>query len=89
MDDQFAKLEAKVADAIELIKGLRSENLRLQSQCRDLENRVGELTDAGARLQRDLVEARDAAAQVEQFEAKRRLIEERVGGLLDKLEAMG
>jgi hypothetical protein len=89
MDDQFAKLEAKVADAIELIKGLRSENVRLQSQCRDLESRVGDLTDAGARLQRDLAEAREAAAQVEQFEAKRRLIEERVGGLLDKLEAMG
>jgi hypothetical protein len=89
MDDQFAKLEAKVADAIELIRGLRSENARLQGQCRDLEHQVVELTDAGARLQHDLAEAREAAARVSQFEEKRRLIEERVGGLLDKLEAMG
>ena len=89
MDDQFAKLEAKVVDAIELIKGLRSENAQLQGRCRDLEHQVAELTAAGARLQSDLIEARDAAAQVTQFEAKRRLIEERVGGLLDKLEAMG
>jgi FtsZ-binding cell division protein ZapB len=89
MDDQFAKLEAKVAVAIELIKDLRSENARLQVQCRDLEHQVVELTDAGARRQHALAEARDATAQVKQFEAKRRLIEERVGGLLDKLEAMG
>ena len=89
MEDQFAKLEAKVADAIELIKELRSENTRLQAQCRDLEHQVVELTDAGTRRQHDLAAAQDAAAQVTQFEAKRRLIEERVEGLLDKLAAMG
>jgi hypothetical protein len=89
MEDQFAKLEVKVDGAIELIKELRGENARLQARCRDLDRQVVELTDAGARLQHDLAEARDAAAQVGQFEAKRRLIEERVGGLLDKLEAMG
>jgi hypothetical protein len=68
MEDQFARLEARVDGAIELIRELRQEN---------------------ARLQHDLTEAREIAAQVTQFESKRRLIEERVGGLLDKLEAMG
>lgn len=68
MEDQFAKLEARVDGALELIRELRQEN---------------------ARLQHDLAEARETAAQVTQFETKRRLIEERVGGLLDKLEAMG
>ena len=89
MDDQFAKLEAKVGETIELLRDLRGENARLQDRCRDLEHQIGELTDAGARLQLELDAARDAAAQVSQFEAKRRMIEERVGGLLDKLEAMG
>jgi hypothetical protein len=68
MEDQFARLEARVDGALELIKELRHEN---------------------ARLQHELAAAREAAEQVTQFETKRRLIEERVGGLLDKLEAMG
>ena len=89
MDDQFARLEAKVADAIELIKGLRTENAGLLARCRELESQVVELDDAGVRLRHDLAAARDAAVQMTQFEAKRKLIEERVNGLLDKLEAMG
>jgi hypothetical protein len=38
--------------------------------------------------QRDLNTARDQAASAEQLENKRRIIEEKVGSLLDKLDAI-
>lgn len=89
MDDQFAKLEARVDGAIDLIRDLRGENARLHARCQELERSAAAAADSEARLQRELATARDVAAQAAEFEAKRRLIEERVGGLLEKLEAMG
>lgn len=89
MDDQLARLETKVLEAIEIIKGLRHENGELGARCSDLEGRLHEAEEQRSRLQRDLDEARETAAQAEHFEEKRRLVEEKVGSLLSKLEAMG
>ncbi len=95
MEDQLSRLEGKVLEAIEIIQGLRQENGELGTRCAGLEGSMteleGRLQDAEEQrnqLQRDLEEARESAAQVDQFEEKRRLVEEKVGGLLSKLEAM-
>ena len=88
MDDQLARLESKVLEAIEIIQGLRRENGELNERCGDLEGRLQDADEQRQQMQRDLGEARESAAQVDQFEEKRRLVEEKVGGLLSKLEAM-
>ena len=88
MDDQLARLESKVLEAIDIIQGLRRENGELSDRCTDLEGRLRETDEERERMRRDLDEAREAAAQVDQFEEKRRLVEEKVGGLLSKLEAL-
>ena len=82
MDDQLARLEAKVLETIETMQGLRHENGELKARCGDLEAR-------GSDLENQLREAHESASQAEGFEEKRRLVEEKVGGLLSKLEAMG
>ena len=88
MDDQLARLENKVLEAIEIIQGLRRENGELAARCEDLEGRLHEAEEQREGLQRELNEARESAAQVEHFEERRRQVEEKVGGLLSKLEAM-
>jgi len=88
MEELLSRLEAKVNEAVEIIQGLRRENSELGARCADLESRLQADQEQRARLERDLAEAREMAAQVEGFEEKRRLVEEKVGGLLSKLEAM-
>lgn len=89
MDDHLSRLEARVQGAIDLIHDLRRQNGDLQSRCQELEQRMGDLQGERDRLQERLHEASAAAAQVEEFEERRRVIEQKVGSLLEKLEAMG
>ena len=89
MDSNLNTLDAKVLEAVELIKSLRSENKRLDDQCQDLTARLEELEDANRKLEQDLAEARREAADGEMYEAKRKEVEDKVGGLLAQLEALG
>ncbi len=89
MEDHLSRLETKVTEAIELIQTLREENRGLEGRCGQLEQRLQDVTQESDRLRSRLEEASAAAAEVEQFEQKRRLIEQKVGNLLEKLEAMG
>ena len=89
MDDAIGKLESKVLEAIELIHTLRRENSQLRQQCEGLQGNIDDLSARNQRLQSDLEEARQVQEQVSGFEEKRRLIEAKVEGLLEKLAAMG
>jgi len=89
MDDFITRLENKVLTAIETIQTLRQENAQLEAERESLQKQLQDVTREKERMQRELAETRESASQVEQFEEKRRIIEEKVGGLLDKLEAMG
>ena len=89
MDSNLNILEAKVLEAVALIKELRTENGRLSSRCDELEAINVELEDASHRLKHELDDARQEAENVEVFEQKRKEIEDKVGDLLQKLEAMG
>ena len=89
MDSNLNALEAKVLEAVTLIKELREENGRLGSRCSDLEAGLQELQQENDRLKVELDEARHSVADVEMYEAKRKEIEDKVGGLLSQLEALG
>jgi DNA repair exonuclease SbcCD ATPase subunit len=89
MESNLNILEAKVLEAVNLIKELRGENARLEGLCQELESRVLELEEHNGRLNQELDEARRNAANVEVYEEKRKEIEDKVGGLLSKLEALG
>ncbi|MCP4571286.1 MAG: cell division protein ZapB [bacterium] len=89
MDSNLNALEAKVLAAVDLIKELREENERLGGRCTELEAGVQELQDDNDRLKVELDEARHSAADVEMYEVKRKEIEDKVGGLLEQLEALG
>jgi chromosome segregation ATPase len=89
MDDQIARLESKVLETIEIIQGLRQENHDLGSRVSDLEHQLQAAEEERNDLQRRLNDAQEMASRAELFEEKRRLVEQKVGGLLDKLEALG
>lgn len=96
MDSNLNVLEAKVLEAVELIQELRAENRRLAERngeltglTTELEARLSGLEDENTRLNHELAEARLQAGTVEDFEEKRKEIEDKVGGLLQKLEALG
>jgi predicted nucleic acid-binding Zn-ribbon protein len=89
MDDQLDRLEARVLAAIALIQDLRRENRELAARCGKQEARLDDLRSARERLEGQLAAARDTAAAVDDFEAKKQLIERKIGSLLEKLEAMG
>lgn len=89
MESNLNVLEAKVLEAIGLIKELRRENTRLSDRCGELEARGAELEQANVRMQHELAEAGRQAADVEVYETKRKEIEDKVGGLLQQLEALG
>jgi predicted nuclease with TOPRIM domain len=96
MDNNLSILEAKVLEAVELIKELRGENERLASRnselegrCEELEGRLGGLEEDNTRLNHELDELRHRADSVGDFEEKRKQVEDRVSGLLAKLEALG
>jgi predicted nucleic acid-binding Zn-ribbon protein len=88
-DDSFSQLEEKVLKAVRMIQDLKTENGRLRQQREGLEGEIAGLQQEHDRLSRELEEARQAAATVERFEESRRIIEEKVGGLLEKLDQIG
>ena len=89
MDNNLNILEAKVLEAVALIKELRAENGRLSERCGELEAHNVKLEDDGRRLKHELDESCQQAENVEVFEQKRKEIEDKVGDLLQKLEAIG
>lgn len=89
MDDNLHLLESKVLEAVGLIKELRAENARLSSRCGELAAQVADLEAGRERLAAELAGARASAGDVERFEEKRKEVEDRVGGLLEKLAALG
>ncbi len=89
METKLGILEAKVVEAIGLIKELRAENLTLKNRCRDLQSAVSESEETVQKLTRELTQSRQAAVVTEDFEEKRKEIEDKVGALLEKLEALG
>ena len=89
MEDFISRLENKVLTAIETIQTLRREKAQIEAERDALKQQLQDVTAERQRMQEELAEARQSASQVERFEEKRRIIEEKVGGLLDKLEAMG
>jgi chromosome segregation ATPase len=88
MDNNLNILEAKVLEAVALIKELRAENERLSKRCGELGAQNAELEEVGHRLKHELDDARQKVESVEVFEQKRKEIEDKVGNLLQKLEAM-
>jgi chromosome segregation ATPase len=89
MDSNLNILEAKVLEAVGLIKELRAENQQLKDRCEDLSAQVDETEKTNSRLNHQLEEARQQAGSVEDFEEKRKEIEDKVGSLLQKLEGLG
>ena len=89
MESNLNTLETKVLEAIKLIKELRTENSRLNNGTEDLEMRILELEELNSKLNHQLNESQQQAANVEVYEEKRKEIESRVGGLLEQLEALG
>ena len=89
MDSNLDILEAKVIEAVGLIKELKAENARLGERCEELEASLAEFEAANNRLNSELEEARTDAGAVEVYEEKRKEIEDKVGGLLQKLEGLG
>ena len=88
-NSNFTYLEQKVVDAIDLIKSLRSRNSQLSQERDDLATRCELMETETERMNHELEDLRLKAAEAERFEGKRRAIEEKVGGLLEKLEAIG
>jgi len=96
MDNNLNTLETKVLEAVELIKELRSENQRLTGRNQELEGQavaleaqIDGLAEQNTSLSHELAEASRQAGTVEVYEEKRKEIEDKVGGLLKKLEALG
>lgn len=89
MDDNLDLLETRVVEAVALIQDLRAENHRLATRCDALAAEVGELEAGRLRLVQELADAKASAGDIESYEEKRKEIEDRVGGLLRKLAAIG
>ncbi len=89
MEQSLARLEEKVQHAVRIIGDLRGENSRLRGERDTLQERCDDLSRQTQDLSRELEETRAVAASVETFEHRRRIIEEKVGGLLEKLEQIG
>lgn len=81
-------LEEKVLHAVQRIQELKAENDELRRARTGLADELAELKARCERTQRELDASREAAAAVAQMEEKRKIIEEKVGGLLDKLDAI-
>mgnify|MGYP003702864725 FL=1 len=89
MDSNLDILEAKVIEAVSLIKELKADNERLNGRCGELEAAMQELETVNDRLTTELEEARSEVGTIEVYEEKRKEIEDKVGGLLLKLEGLG
>lgn len=88
MDDRFSLLERRVEEAVALIQKLRRENQELHERCGALDGRCVALQDEREHLRRQLDEARELADAAADFQQRRQLIEDKVAGLLDKLEGI-
>lgn len=89
MDENLQLLENKVIEAVALIKDLKAENGRLAARCQDLAAQVADLESVRERMVAELAGARASAGDIERYEEKRKEVEDRVGGLLQKLAALG
>jgi FtsZ-binding cell division protein ZapB len=89
MERNLAILEEKVLAAVDLIKSLRADNAGLRTERDDLAVRLDDVTEENVDLKRELGQVRRSVTDTEQFEVKRRAIEEKVGGLLEMLEGIG
>ena len=89
MESNLNVLETKVLEAIKLIKELREENAGLKTQLEDLEMRNLEFEESTSKLNHQLNDVQQQAANIEVYEEKRKEIESKVGGLLEQLEALG
>ncbi len=89
MESNLNNLETKVLGAIKLIKELREENAGLKTQLEDLEMRNLEFEEMNSKLNHQLDDVQQQAANVEVYEEKRKEIESKVDGLLEQLEALG
>lgn len=89
MESNLNILEAKVLEAIQVIKELRQENKGLQERCDELASRCTELESQNEKLSSELEEAAGKAGDLEVYEEKRKEVEAKVGGLLEQLEALG
>ena len=87
-DDSFGLLEEKVLSAVRRIQELKTENASLTEQRDELASQIEALNDRTNRAESEVEDARSQAALVDQMEDKRKLIEEKVGGLLDKLDSI-
>lgn len=89
MEAQLSRLESKIQETIERTAALQRDNTALERRNAELEAAVMELRSERDRLRSRLDEADSAAALLEEYQEKHRLVEAKVGNLLDKLEAMG
>ena len=81
-------LEEKVLHAVQRIQELKAENDELRRARTGLEGELAALKDRCDRTQRELDASQETAAAMAQMDEKRKIIEEKVGGLLDKLDAI-
>ena len=89
MESKLGLLEAKVVEAVGRIKDLRTENESLKRQCAELKASLAEAEGTAERLHNELEQKSQEASLVGDYEEKRKEIEDKVGGLLAKLEALG
>jgi FtsZ-binding cell division protein ZapB len=89
MEGSLANLEEKVLTAVDLIRSLRADNERLRVERDAFAAKLEDVELNRNVLNGELAAARQSIADAETFEIKRRTIEEKVGGLLEKLEAIG
>jgi predicted nucleic acid-binding Zn-ribbon protein len=89
MDNNLSQLEEKVLNAIRLIKDLRAENAKLEKQRDEIQGLYEAMKEDHHRMSRELEQKQEHSASLERFEEKRIILEEKVGGLLEKLEQIG
>lgn len=87
MTDSCSILEEKMMRAVGVIRELKNSNSRLVQQRDELEVRVEALQIEIGRLKNNIDEPRPDNFVVDNFEEKRRLIEEKVGDLLAELDS--
>ncbi|MBT4291581.1 hypothetical protein HOD41_02730 [bacterium] len=85
--DSCSILEEKMMRAVGAIRELKVNNSRLIQQRDELEAHVEALQIEIGRLKNNIDEARPDNLFVDNFEKKRRLIEEKVGDLLAELDS--
>ncbi len=89
MEEQLTRLENKILETIDRMQELRRDNERLGAKCATMQERLRAIESENEGLRQQVDAAREAASQFDDLEAKKRLIEQKVGGLIAKLEAMG